>query len=130
MEQQLPSNKKFGFFFAVIFLFLALYFYNYAGQALALSSLSISVFFLLVALFFDTVLLPLNKLWMKLGLLLGMIVSPLVMGIIFFTLFVPIGLIMRLFGRDELRLKMRPRDSHWKPRENEASCSDSFNHQF
>ena len=130
MEQQLPSNKKVGFFFAVIFLFLALYFYNNAGQALALSSLSISVFFLLVALFFDTVLLPLNKLWMKLGLLLGMIVSPLVMGIIFFTLFVPIGLIMRLFGRDELRLKMRPRDSHWKPRENEASCSDSFNHQF
>jgi len=130
MEQQLPSNKKFGFFFAVIFLFLALYFYNYAGQALALSSLSISVFFLLAALFFDTVLLPLNKLWMKLGLLLGMIVSPLVMGIIFFTLFVPIGLIMRLFDRDELRLKMRPRDSHWKPREHDESCSDSFNHQF
>ena len=130
MEQQLPSNKKFGFFFAAIFLFLALYFYNYAGQALALSSLSISVFFLLAALFFDTVLLPLNKLWMKLGLLLGMIVSPLVMGIIFFTLFVPIGLIMRLFDRDELRLKMRPRDSHWKPREHDESCSDSFNHQF
>ena len=130
MEQQLPSNKKFGFFFAVIFLFLALYFYNYAGQALALSSLSISVFFLLVALFFDTVLLPLNKLWMKFGFLLGKIVSPLIMGVIFFILFVPIGLIMRLFGRDELRLKMNSSDTHWKSREDDGSGSDSFKYQF
>jgi len=130
MNQALPTNKKFGLFFAIIFLFLALYFYNSTGPALAFPSLSISIFFLLAALFFDSVLLPLNKFWMKLGFLLGMIVSPLVMSIIFFTLFVPIGLIMRLFGRDELRLKMKSRDSHWKSREHDESNADSFNHQF
>ena len=126
----LPSNKKFGLFFAIIFLFLALYFYNYTGQVLAFLSLCISVFFLLATLFFDSVLLSLNKLWMKLGFLLGMIVSPLLMGIIFFTLFVPISLIFRLFGRDELRLKMKLRDSHWKPRDHDESGEGSFKHQF
>ena len=129
-QGQLPSNRKFGLFFSLIFFFLAFYLTQISSELLGFISLIISIFFLISALFFDSVLLPLNKLWMKLGLLLGMIVSPLVMGIIFFTLFVPIGLIMRLFDRDELRLKMRPRDSHWKPREHDESCSDSFNHQF
>ena len=130
MEHQLPSNKKFGLFFSIIFLLLALYFYHSSDQALAFPSLGVAVFFLLAALFFDSALLPLNKLWMKLGFLLGIIVSPLVMGIIFFTLFVPVSLIMRLFGRDELRLKMKLRDSHWKPREHDESGVDSFRHQF
>jgi len=129
-KNQLPTNKKFGLFFTFIFFILALYSYQHSSQYLALASLGASILFLMAALFFDSFLSPLNELWMKLGLLLGMIVSPLVMGIIFFTLFVPIGLIMRLFDRDELRLKMRPRDSHWKPREHDESCSDSFNHQF
>ena len=130
MRHQLPSNKKFGLFFAIIFFLLALYFYHFFTLALVFTSLSISVFFLLAALFFDSILLPLNKLWMKFGLLLGVIVSPLVMSIIFFALFTPISLIMRLFGRDELRLKMRSRDSHWKLRYFDESGVDSFKHQF
>jgi len=130
VESLLPSNKKFGLFFALIFFVAAVYLNYSSSQLLAFLSLCASVFFLLAALFFDSLLLPLNKLWMRLGLLLGMIVSPLVMSIIFFTLFVPIGLIMRLFGRDELRLKMKSRDSHWKSREHDESNADSFNHQF
>jgi len=127
---ELPSNRKFGIFFAFIFFFLALYFYQSSSQVLVFLSLGISLFFILAALYFDSILLPLNKLWMKLGLLLGMIVSPLVMSIIFFALFMPISLIMRLFGRDELRLKMKTRDSHWKPCEHNESGEDSFKHQF
>jgi len=130
MNQALPTNKKFGLFFALVFFLAAFYFNQTSSQSWAFLSLITSIFFLLSALFFDSFLSPLNKLWMRLGMLLGMIVSPLVMGIIFFTLFVPIGLIMRLFGRDELRLKMKSRDSHWKSREHDESNADSFNHQF
>ena len=130
MRNQLPSNKKFGLFFASIFFLLALYLVQSSSQALALLLLVASVFFLLAALVFDSILSPLNKLWMKFGLFLGMIVSPLVMGVIFFGLFMPISLLMRLFGRDELRLKLKPRDSHWKLREQDESDSHSFKNQF
>ena len=130
MNYELPSNKKFGLFFALVFFLLALYLNQFYSQLLAIPSLSISVFFLSAALFFDSILSPLNKLWMKLGLLLGMIVSPLVMSIIFFALFMPISMSMRLFGRDELRLKMKTRGSHWKIREHNESGEDSFKHQF
>ena len=130
MEVLIPSNRKFGIFFSLVFLLLALYLNQFSSQTLIFTSLVVSVFFLLAALFFDSILLPLNKLWMKLGTLLGMIVSPLVMSIIFFGIFMPIGLLMRLFGRDELRLKMKPRASHWKLRAYDDSCSDSFKHQF
>jgi len=130
MEVLMPSNRKFGIFFSLVFLLLALYLNQFSSQTLIFTSLVVSVFFLLAALFFDSILLPLNKLWMKLGTLLGMIVSPLVMSIIFFGIFMPIGLLMRLFGRDELRLKMKPRVSHWKLRAYDDSCSDSFKHQF
>ena len=130
MEVLMPSNRKFGIFFSLVFLLLALYLNQFSSQTLIFTSLVVSVFFLLAALFFDSILLPLNKLWMKLGTLLGMIVSPLVMSIIFFGIFMPIGLLMRLFGRDELRLKMKPRASHWKLRAYDDSCSDSFKHQF
>ena len=62
-------------------------------------------------------LLPLNKLWMKFGQLIGIIVSPIVLGIIFFGIFTPYSLLMRLFGRDELQLKLRKRKSYWKLRD-------------
>jgi len=65
-------------------------------------------------------LTPFNKLWMRLGLLLGLIISPLVIGMIFFVLFVPIGILMRLFGRDELRLKSKAGGSYWIRRETQA----------
>ena len=74
-------------------------------------------------------LLPLNKLWMRFGLLLGMIISPIVMGVIFFVIFTPIALIMRLFGRDELRLQFNKQSSHWVGRTDEAQPV-TFKNQF
>ena len=74
-------------------------------------------------------LLPLNKLWMYFGILLGMIVSPIVLGIVFFGLFTPIAMFMRLSGRDELRLKLTQKASHWISR-SEPIKSESFKHQF
>ena len=129
-EYQLPSNKKFGLFFALIFFLLALYLNQNFSDVLTFFTLAVSILFLVAALFFDANLTFLNKLWMKLGIFMSKVVNPLVMGIIFFTLFVPIGLIMRIFGRDELRLKMKLRDSHWKIREHNDSNIDSYKNQF
>jgi hypothetical protein len=94
------------------------------------------IFFLLAVVFCgitlisaDT-LLPLNKLWMRFGLFLGMIVSPIVLGIVFFGLFTPISLLMKLFGRDELRLKLTARPSQWKECATDISKTDAFKYQF
>lgn len=125
----LPSDKKFGYFFTFIFLIASIYsFYkeiNIGSFILGTCSL---VFFL-VALFKAEILRPLNKLWMSFGLVLGMIVSPIVMGVIFFAIFTPIAILMRLFGRDELVLQFKTKASYWNKR-NEDIHSNSFRSQF
>ena len=75
-------------------------------------------------------LLPLNKLWVHFGLLLGMIVSPIVLGFIFFGIFAPISIVTRLFGRDELRLRFKKKTSHWVPSESSSLQFDAFKYQF
>ena len=112
----LPSNKKFGYLFTVIFLFLSLYFYIHNKENISKILLILSVFFIVITIFKPTLLLPLNKLWMMFGLLLGKIISPIVIGIIFYLIFSPFGIIMRLYGRDELILKRSKSHS-------EARCS-------
>ena len=88
--------------------------------------------FLVATLVNPDVLLPLNRLWMRFGLLLGMIISPIVMGIIFFGLFTPMSLTMRLFRRDELRLRFKNKKTHWILRDfpDGDELSDSFKHQY
>ena len=128
---QLPSNKKFGAFFSGVFLVVAVWFYFFQQNAVVAGAFAAAaVLFLLLALIKADVLLPLNKLWMRFGLLLGMIVSPIVLGIIFFGLFTPISLVMRLFGRDELRLRFKPEQSHWLTREAASLQAESFKNQF
>jgi len=126
---ELPSNKKFGFFFTFVFAILAFYFLFIDSILWAQALAILAAFFLLITVIIPQVLLPLNKLWMRLGLLLGMIVSPIVLGIIFFGLVTPYGVVMRMFGRDELRLKFTKKSSHWISR-SESIKSDSFKNQF
>ena len=128
-EVELPSNKKFGFFFTFIFGLAALYFYVNASVSWAYSMAFFSVVFLFVTLVKADVLLSLNKLWMRFGLLIGMIVSPIVLGVIFFGLFTPYAFIMRMSGRDELRIKFKNKASHWISR-SQPIQSDSFKNQF
>ena len=129
-EIELPSNRKFGFFFAAIFIILGFYLFIKGVVTFSYISFVIATLFFLVTLIKSDLLLPLNKLWMMLGLLLGMIISPIVLGIIFFCLFTPISLLMKLVGRDELRLKLKSHHSHWKVLNTDASKSDSFKYQF
>ena len=70
-----------------------------------------------------------NKLWMQFGYLIGMIISPIILAIIFFALVTPYSLVMRIFGRDELRLKLLKRDSYWKSRE-QIVPQTNFKQQF
>ena len=132
-ELQLPTNKKFGFFFAAVFLVATTYFYINNASSSVVSTLSVvGLTFLVATLVNPDVLLPLNKLWMRFGLLLGMIISPIVMGIIFFGLFTPMSLTMRLFRRDELRLRFKNKKTHWILRDfpDGDELSDSFKHQY
>ncbi len=128
-EIELPSNRKFGFLFTFIFLVVAAYLYFSANVVWAYAFAGASSIFIFITLIKADLLLPLNKLWMRLGLLLGMIVSPIVLGIIFFGLFTPIAMLMRVSGRDELRLKFTRKSSHWISR-GETIKSESFKQQF
>ena len=126
---ELPSNHKFGYFFTFIFLIASIYSFfkefNIGFYILA----TCSVVFFLITLFKAEILKPLNKIWMSFGLVLGMIISPIVMGAIFFIIFTPIGIFMRLFSRDELLLQFKNKPSYWAKR-NEDIHSNSFRSQF
>ena len=125
----LPSNRKFGFFFAFIFAAVAAYVYTATMYSLAYTSGAVSLIFLVITTVKDDLLLPLNKLGMRFGLLIGAIISPIILGIIFFGLFTPFATVMRLGGRDELRLKFRKRKSYWIERK-ESINAESFYNQF
>jgi len=128
-EVELPSNRKFGFFFTFVFVLVTAYFYYSDNLTWTYVFSAATLVFLFVTLTKSDTLLPLNKLWMRFGLLIGMIVSPIVLGVIFFGLFTPIAIFMRLSGRDELRLKFTQKASHWILR-GEPIKSESFKNQF
>ena len=109
---QIGSNKSFGIVFFVVFLLISLYPLTYVGD-IKLWSLIISFIFLILGLLNSKILAPLNKIWFKFGILLGKIVSPLIMGAIFFLVVTPIGIILRLMGKDVLNLKYNKNNSYW-----------------
>ena len=111
-DVKISSNRNFGIVFFVVFLLIALYPLTYGGEV-RIWSLIISIIFLILGLLNSKILAPLNKIWFKFGILLGKIVSPLIMGIIFFLVVTPIGFIMRLFRKDVLNLKYNKNKSYW-----------------
>ena len=111
-EIKISSNRSFGIVFFIFFLIVALYpLFN--NEDLKLWSLIISIIFLILGLLNSRVLTPLNWIWFKFGIILGKIVSPFVMGIIYFLIVTPIGLIMRLFRKDLLNLKYDNKNTYW-----------------
>tara|TARA_B100001057_G_C22867271_1_gene957090 strand:- start:30 stop:404 length:375 start_codon:yes stop_codon:yes gene_type:complete len=106
------SNRSFGIVFFVVFLIIALYpLIN--DENLRIWSLIISFIFLALGLINSKILTPLNLIWFKFGLFLGKIVSPLIMGIIFFVVVTPIGILMRLLSKDILNLKYNNKTTYW-----------------
>ena len=110
---KLSSNRSFGIVFFIVFLLIAIYPLINQGEV-RIWSLIISSLFLLLGLLNSKILTPLNKLWFRFGLFLGKIISPIIMGVIFFLVVTPIGLLMRLFGKDVLNLKLnKKKNSYW-----------------
>jgi hypothetical protein len=127
---ELPSNQNFGLFFCALFAASSIYFYvNSFIPAFFLTATFTLVTFL-VTVISPSHLLPFNKLWMELGLLIGKIVSPIVLGSVFFLLITPVGIAMRLAGRDELQLKLHRENSYWKNRAPAGPEPTSFKNQF
>ena len=125
----LPSNKKFGYFFGTILLFFAAYFSYSDNQSIASLIVILAILFFIATFINAKLLTPFNKLWMSFGRLLGKIISPIVLGVIFFVLFTTYAIVMRIMGRDQLYLKQVKNKSHWKLRSN-LSCKTNFKKQF
>jgi hypothetical protein len=130
-QDKLPSNRNFGGLFTVIFTCLGIYGYiKAADQNIWIGWIACSAVIGTITLLFPKLLTPFNKTWFLIGELLGKIVSPLVLGIIFFVVLTPVGLITKLFGRDTLRLKRTEASSYWVDRTPPGPSPEAFKNQF
>ena len=123
---KLPSNRNFGIVFFIVFLIIALWPILKQNE-IRIWSLIISFIFFVLGLINSKLLTPLNKLWFKFGILLGNIIAPIIMGIVFFLVVTPTGLIMRFFRKDILKLKKNTSDSYWI---NKDDTNSNMKNQF
>ena len=123
---KLPSNRNFGIVFAIVFLIISLW-PLLSQNEIRSWSLIVSIIFLTLGLVNSKLLLPLNKIWFKFGIFLGNFIAPIVMGVIYFFVVTPTGLIMKMLGKDLLNLKKSNKDSYWIKKDNSNS---SFKNQF
>ena len=111
-DVKISSNRSFGVVFFIVFLLIALY-PVINNEEIRTWSLIVSFIFLVLGLLDSKILNPLNQIWFKFGVLLGRIISPLIMAIIFFFVVTPIGLIMRTLGKDILNLRYNTKKTYW-----------------
>ena len=111
-DVKIGSNKSFGIVFFIVFFLISLYPLT-NQENIRVWSLIISLIFLILGLLNSKILNPLNKLWFKFGMILGRIVSPIIMSIIFFLVVTPIALIMKLLKKDILNLKFNKTNTYW-----------------
>ena len=118
---KISSNRSFGLVFFIVFLIVALWPLKYEGD-IRLWSLILSIIFIILGILNSKLLTPLNKLWFKFGILLGSIVSPLIMGLVYFFVVTPIGLFMRFLGKDLLKKdKVKNVPTYWIKRDKQKS---------
>ena len=129
-EVKTSSERVFGFVFAAVFAIIGSWPLVH-GNTIRLWSLGVAAAFLVLALAAPKTLAPLNRLWMKFGLLLHAVVNPIVMAFLFFSTVTPIALIMRIRGKDPLRLKLDPAArSYWIDRTPPGPAPDTMPRQF
>ena len=125
-DKKLPSNRSFGLLFFFVFIIIGLWpIIN--SESIRIWSVIISLIFFILGIFNAKILTPLNKVWMSFGKLLGNFVSPIVMGIIFFGVVTPTGLILKLFSKDILNLKKNKNDTYWLKKDN---SNNNMKNQF
>ena len=114
--KKISSNKSFGILFFIVFALISIW-PLIQGGSLRIWPIPIAILFLILGLINSKLLNPLNIVWVKFGELLGRIIAPIVMSIIYFFIITPIGLFMRLIGKDLLKIKFSNRQSYWTKRE-------------
>ena len=112
---KISSNRSFGVVFFIFFLIVSI-FPLFKDEDIRIWAVIVAIIFLILGLLNSSVLSPLNKIWFKFGILLGNFISPIVMGLVFFTVVTPTALIMRAFGKDLLNLKKNNKKSYWVER--------------
>ena len=126
--EKISSNRSFGLLFFLVFLIIGLWHFRGDLQEIRIWALCFSLIFLTLGLINSKLLTPLNKSWHYLGIILGIIVSPIVMGLIYFLVVSPIGFIMRLIGKDLLKLKYdKSIKSYWI---NKEKLKSTMKNQF
>ena len=129
-EVKASSNRSFGWVFTVVFVIIAAW-PLFHGEMVRWWSLSIAAAFALVTIAVPKLLTVPNRLWLRLGLLLNRIISPVALAILFYLVVTPVAGLMRVFGKDVLRLRRSASDtSYWIKREPPGPKPDSMNHQF
>ena len=117
---KIGSNKNFGIVFSIVFLVIA-FWPMLNGNEINYWLLAISIVFLILGLINSKILTPLNKIWFKIGIFLGNIVSPVLLGLVFFLIVTPTSIIMKLLGKDLLNLKKNNNNSYWIEKNNQKS---------
>jgi hypothetical protein len=124
------QSKHFGLLLSIFFFILAVYLIFNKSIFLGQFLLILSGTFFLVSIAIPKSLSRITKLWLRFGDILGRVVSPITLGLIFFILIAPIGMLTRLFGRDELLLKKKNKKSYWLARQKTGEKFNSFERQF
>ena len=123
---KISSNRSFGIVFLIVFLIISI-FPLLKDENIKTWSVVVSIVFLILGLLNSPILSPLNKIWFKFGILLGNLISPLVMGLIFFAVVTPTSFIMRALGKDILNLKKNNKKSYWVEK---SSVKSKMKNQF
>ena len=118
---EISSNRNFGLTFFIVFLIISLWPLT-NEEPIRIWSAIISLVFLFLGLANSKLLTPLNKLWFKFGIILGAIIAPIVMGVVFFFVVTPVGIIMRIMGKDLLKRKYdKKKETYWIKRSKPVS---------
>ena len=125
-KEKVSSNRSFGIVFFVVFLLVGLW-PMLNNSDLRIWSLILSIIFLFLGVLNSRILTPLNIVWFKFGMLLGKVISPIVMGLIFFVVVTPTAIILKLFNKDVLSLKKNKSNSYWRKNSNyKTSMKNQF----
>ncbi len=117
------KNKSFGILLFFVFIIISLW-PLFSKNEIRIWSLVISVIFLILAFFSPKFLSPFTKLWIKLGELIGRFISPIIIGVIYFSILTPIGLLMKMFKKDLLNLKFSKNQTYWVKRKTKLNSMD------
>ena len=126
MKKKKNTNRSFGILFFIVFSIISIW-PILSGNELRLWSFIVAIIFLIMGITKSRFLTPLNIAWIKFGELLGVIISPLIMGLVYFLVVLPIGILMRVLGKDLLSLKFNKNiETYW----NKKEAKTNFNKQF